>query len=198
MKIKKSTELTLDYFLKLPRMAQLLFFQDMENSIDSGKNHYIPYSLTGCFCTDGAKSPIEQLFFFAFTKRCDEKCKDDDICYYIYLEPQHKIEVNGKTYYADFYVDFDNIDEVTRRRAENLKLIIECDGHDFHQKTKAQVKHDNERDFDLKMAGYEVLHFSGSQIYNDPYKCVDDVIDFIHSRVTDKEEVLKELGLGEE
>ena len=35
------------------------------------------------------------------------------------------------------------------------------------------------REYDLKMAGYEVLRFSGSQIYNEPFKCAEDTYNYI-------------------
>jgi very-short-patch-repair endonuclease len=63
--------------------------------------------------------------------------------------------------------------------ANEVQLIIECDGHEFHKATKEQIKHDNERDYDLKMAGYDVLHYSGSQIFNDPIKCANEIYDYI-------------------
>lgn len=185
MKIDKSTEITLDYFLKLPRMAQLLFFQEMEDNVtEPAKTPYLYFSLSGCFCVEGTESPIEKIFLFAFTRRSAERLESNQIN--IYLEPQYEIKIGRKKYRADFYVDFDNVDESTNKMTDEIKLIIECDGHNFHEKTKAQVKRNNERDYDLKKAGYEVLHFSGSQIYNDPYKCADDVIDFIESRLESK------------
>lgn len=184
MKIDKSTEITLDHFLKLPRVAQLLFFQEMEdNAIKPTENPYAYFYISGCFCVEGTESPIEKIFLFAFTRRTSERYGCDDT--YYYLEPQYEIKIGDKRYRADFYVCFDNVDESMDAITDSVKLIIECDGHNFHEKTKAQVRRDNERDFDLKKAGYEVLHFSGSQIYNDPYKCADDVIDFINSRLVE-------------
>ena len=66
-------------------------------------------------------------------------------------------------------------------------MLVECDGHDFHEKTKEQVEKDNEREYELKMAVYEILRFSGSQIYNNPFKCANDVYDYL---------ILKEKRLG--
>lgn len=68
-------------------------------------------------------------------------------------------------------------------RNYNYKLIIECDGYEFHQKTRQQVQKDNEREYDLKMAGYEILRFSGSQIYNEPLKCAEDTYNYIMKKI---------------
>ena len=48
-------------------------------------------------------------------------------------------------------------------------MVVECDGHDFHEKTRAQVARDNQRDQDLQELGYLVFRFSGSQIFAEPY-----------------------------
>ena len=65
----------------------------------------------------------------------------------------------------------------------DYRLVIECDGHEFHKLTKEQVKHDNERDFNLKDCGYDVIHFSGSQIYENPWKCADEVCRYLTQKV---------------
>jgi very-short-patch-repair endonuclease len=42
------------------------------------------------------------------------------------------------------------------------RLVVECDGHDFHEKTKQQVTKDNRRERELQIAGWHVFRFSGS------------------------------------
>lgn len=174
--IHKSTESILDSFLSLPRKAQLLFFEDLEQHCASGfENGYAIYYQTG-LCYDSCKSPIEKIFNLAFDKRMWD-LKKLDIEYE--LNPQYEIIANNHKYFADFFVSF--VDD--EQMEQSLKIIIECDGHEFHQKTKAQVKRDNERDYDLKIAGYDVIHFSGSQVYNDPIKCADDTILYIDTKI---------------
>ena len=60
------------------------------------------------------------------------------------------------------------------------KIIVECDGHEFHQKSKQQVEKDNQRERDLKKLGYEVVRFSGSEIFKDAEKCVEDLLDILN------------------
>lgn len=55
------------------------------------------------------------------------------------------------------------------------KIIIECDGHDFHEKTKEQAKYDKERDRWLTSQGYKILKYTGSEIYNDFYGVEDEL-----------------------
>lgn len=58
-------------------------------------------------------------------------------------------------------------------------MIVECDGHDFHEKTKKQAKHDKKRDRYLTSFGYTVFRFTGSEIYKDPVWCVCEVFEYL-------------------
>lgn len=102
---------------------------------------------------------------------------------------QYEIEAENKTYFADFYIDSD-ITEDSYVGKNRLKLVVECDGHEFHEKTVEQVNRDNERDYYLNMAGCDVLHFSGSEIYNAPIPCGQKIYRYIQSKVG--EWILKE------
>lgn len=64
-------------------------------------------------------------------------------------------------------------------------LLIECDGHDFHEKTKDQAKRDKKRNRDLQSAGFEVHHFAGSEIWADPIACAREAIDRAEARTTE-------------
>jgi len=59
------------------------------------------------------------------------------------------------------------------------KLIVECDGHDYHEKTKQQASKDKKRDRILKSVGYDVFRYTGSDIYQDSMECAEEVIKFI-------------------
>lgn len=63
------------------------------------------------------------------------------------------------------------------------KLVIACDGHDFHEKTKEQAKRDKERDRNLKMCGFEVFHYTGSEIWKDPFDCANQALKFLSEKV---------------
>ena len=156
----KNTSWYLDEFLKFPRKVQELLL------VNNIKENIVP----DIYCSE-IISPIEQIFITAFDLYIKLLNKD-----YILLFAQRPIEIGDKKYIADFCFE---TDEYVNRFDTNKKIIIECDGHDFHQKTKEQVKHDNEREYDLKMAGYEVIRFSGSQIYNEPFKCAEDTYNYI-------------------
>lgn len=65
-------------------------------------------------------------------------------------------------------------------------VAIECDGHDFHERTKAQAAKDKARDRDLAARGLTVLRFTGSEIWRDAgASAAYDVIQFVRGKTND-------------
>lgn len=54
-------------------------------------------------------------------------------------------------------------------------MLVECDGHDWHEKTKEQARHDKRRDRHFQSMGWKVLRFAGSEIWADPMECAEEV-----------------------
>jgi very-short-patch-repair endonuclease len=52
-----------------------------------------------------------------------------------------------------------------------IRIVVECDGHEFHEKTKEQAARDKMRDRDLQIAGWKVLRFTGSEICRNDAEC---------------------------
>lgn len=119
------------------------------------------------------KSPIEKILLVAIDFVTLERI--GEIPTLADIEPQYMIKDGDKIYFADFFLLFEHIDWI--------KIVVECDGHEFHQKTKKQVEHDNEREMRLKLLGYDVLRFSGSQIYKNPMKCANDIVDYVLTKI---------------
>lgn len=63
------------------------------------------------------------------------------------------------------------------------RLIVECDGHDFHERTKEQAARDRERDRSAQLAGIEIFRFTGSELWKDPLGCAGQVIKWANKRV---------------
>jgi very-short-patch-repair endonuclease len=55
-------------------------------------------------------------------------------------------------------------------------MIVECDGHDFHERTKEQARRDKQRDRFFVSKGHKVLRFTGSEIWANPDDIADEVI----------------------
>ncbi len=60
-----------------------------------------------------------------------------------------------------------------------MHLAIECDGHAFHEKTKAQARKDRSRERALTYLGYRVVRFTGSEIYTSPRQCAAEVMNLV-------------------
>ena len=131
-------------------------------------------------------TPIENAFFVAIEAWLWERGLPLVMrrCGGEYGSPQKKLE-NPKTWFVfetqaqleDYRVDF-----VFYQRGEEqaLKgLVVECDGHDFHERTKKQAISDRSRDRRLQELGYTVYRFTGSEIYNDPMRCAEQVLDWV-------------------
>lgn len=58
------------------------------------------------------------------------------------------------------------------------KLIVECDGHDFHERTKEQAARDRSRDRRYVESGYDVFRFTGSELWADPLGCAVQVYEW--------------------
>lgn len=60
-----------------------------------------------------------------------------------------------------------------------VHVAVECDGHEFHEKTKEQAARDKARDRELSAHGITVLRFTGSEIWKDAASCAREAIDLL-------------------
>jgi very-short-patch-repair endonuclease len=121
------------------------------------------------------ESPIERIFYTQFI--CVKSWLDlRSINTRIKIFPQKIIKTSGNEYRVDFYI------EKPKSDGETIKLIIECDGHEFHERTKEQAMRDKKRDRELIKCGYKVIHFTGSEIYKDAFYCVNEVLTVLGCR----------------
>ena len=85
---------------------------------------------------------------------------------------------------GSYRVDF--LFALARSDGEPICLVaVECDGHDFHEKTKAQAARDKSRDRDLAGHGVTVMRYSGSEIWRDPGARADEVLNYLNSEWAD-------------
>lgn len=120
------------------------------------------------------ESPIEQLFFLAYLWTTNPYPVGDGSLIdrmdhmspgaYVRIEPQRQLELEGSKYRVDFSFELCG-DSVTDSRNVLKHLIVEADGHDFHERTKEQASRDRSRDRTMARAGILVLRFTGSEIY---------------------------------
>lgn len=89
----------------------------------------------------------------------------------IQIEPQPK-ESYFNGYIPDFVIYVNN---------QLSGYVIEIDGHEWHEKTKEQVRADKEKDRAYLKNGFIPVRFTGSEVYHDVKKCVDDFFEILIS-----------------
>src|SRR5215469_3608 len=66
--------------------------------------------------------------------------------------------------------------------AGNRRIVIECDGHDFHERTATQAQRDRSRDRWMQTEhGFIVLRFTGREIYGNTARCAGEIFDALLS-----------------
>jgi very-short-patch-repair endonuclease len=113
------------------------------------------------------KSPIERI---AFSELFNWK-------YELGLEKVIKLNVQQK--FGPFIVD---IHLCCKHGGKITEIVVECDGHDFHEKTKRQVSRDKERDRYFTKKGFFLLRYSGSDLVRKPSTVVSDIEEILEKR----------------
>lgn len=147
-------------------------FEDYLN--DKVKNHLKALKIDNVLLLEesliNCESPIEQLLsLYLNNMQISFNNWNPFIRVSDFVSNQEIICENGKKYRLDFYFI------VNYKNQEVKYFAIECDGYDFHQKTKEQVEYDNQRQRDLQNEGIEIIRFSGSEIWKNPRKCAEEV-----------------------
>lgn len=62
-----------------------------------------------------------------------------------------------------------------RRGYARVYLAIECDGHEFHERTREQAQRDKARDREMQRLGWIVARYTGSEIAKDPSGAAKDI-----------------------
>lgn len=97
---------------------------------------------------------------------------DEHILPYDGTPPQDGVLVFSQVKIRKYRVDF----LLLHKDGEHIKrVVVECDGHDFHERTKEQAARDRSRDRDMAGMGMTVLRFTGSEIWKDANACAMDV-----------------------
>lgn len=108
---------------------------------------------------DDVESPIEALFV-------------EGVAMHLAWKP---FGLQAQVQIGQYRVDFLMTDE-----RHDRKVVVECDGHDFHERTKDQAKRDRSRDRWLMRRGYTVARFTGSEIWANPVTCAQEALDLLY------------------
>lgn len=158
------------------------------------------------------ESPIEKELMIAIEIVARENCEAEAICYKcqnssglhafygdigdttytkLTIEPQKRFD----QYRVDFFLTFSefgphpkyelNEDGEVKSVFYISELIVECDGHDYHERTKEQAARDKKRDRAIQSMGYKIFRFTGSEIRRDPIDCAQQIVKELQ-KLTDK------------
>jgi len=157
-------------------------FEELIGKIDSKSNEIVSeilretkdkilYSILDC------ESPIEMILALEMHRQDILNLGKLNGLDVVDVIKQERITAGGSKYRVDFLIPV-----WSKNLGRGAEFVIECNGHEFHEKTKEQVSRDNARQRKLTNAGYVVINFSGSEIYRDPRKCVSEIKDAIWSK----------------
>lgn len=120
------------------------------------------------FPGEKSESPMEALLFAGWELMAPRRLFTDDAM----LRVKQQAPV-GK-YRADFLFS------IKAESGEVKRLVVEVDGHNYHERTKEQAAHDKARDRWMTGAGHDVIRFTGSEVWANPFKCADEIADRLH------------------
>ncbi len=98
----------------------------------------------------------------------NEKKQEWQIGYGLHISTQAKV---GK-YKVDFLISSSD-------GPQPNQIVVELDGHDFHDKDKYQRAYEKARDRFLIKKGLRVFHYTGSEIFSDPFAAAHEVLAFL-------------------
>jgi len=134
-----------------------------------------------------AESPIEALFAGALAilvPSLDE-----------YAAPQlwpGWFAVDQQFQFGNYHVDVCLCAEINLadgKQSHTPIVAVECDGHQFHERTKEQAARDKKRDRWFAQQGICLFRFTGSEIFKSPFECAFEVIRHVQT-IVDKKQLL--------
>lgn len=94
-----------------------------------------------------------------------------------YLSPMPEVKLECQKQIGQYRVDF--FIQTKSYEGKDIRVVIEVDGHEFHEKTKEQAQRDKERDRFLVSSGCIVMRFTGSEVYKNAEGCAVEISNYI-------------------
>lgn len=121
------------------------------------------------------ESPIEQLFETAL--RLVLQITENEAEFYhngkeyvhsgVYWSSQYQVE----NYRADYFMSVNRIN--------SINIIVELDGHRFHEMSEKQRRYEKKRDRFFQKRGFRVFRFTGAEVVANPFKPVIECVSFL-------------------
>lgn len=113
---------------------------------------------------------------------------------YLLITPQAQIEDNRVDFALTHFGEWPNFNgRVVREDGTytvkstfvRVRAVVECDGHEYHEKTKEQAARDKARDRLLTRKGFRVFRLTGSEIWKSPIECANEIADALYDLAWD-------------
>jgi len=95
------------------------------------------------------------------------------------LVPQLNLSGVGRVDYAIF---------VPQVSMQEPLLVIEIDGHDYHERTQAQASSDNRRDRALTRSGTPCLRYTTTEVLRNSDDAAQEIAQIVHIKLSEKVE----------
>ena len=135
------------------------------------------------------ESPIEDAMLLALTLVASDRLEEGNVYYtanryrveaddleYLTIEPQAEIgeyrvdflvTLSSRVALVEFQPDAATVRRIAPYGTVDTQLVVECDGHEFHDRTRTEASRDRSRDRALQSVGFPVLRYTGSDIWRD-------------------------------
>lgn len=128
-------------------------------------------------------SPIEQLFLFAFNA----------LQFVNGYEGSGEVISNGNrinfgtSIVCQFELNRYRVDFLAQHLSQEMAMdgtkcknvVVELDGHEFHDKNELQRRYEKKRDRYLQKIGLKVFHYTGAEVVRDPFEPAAEVLGFL-------------------
>lgn len=124
------------------------------------------------------ESPIEHLFWIAVQALCESEytaVNPDPLD----GKPTRGVHIRQQARVGKYRVDF--LLEQVGLGPDDVytPIVVELDGHDFHDRDKTQRSYEKARDRFLVRQKLRVLHFTGSDVVADPFKVAHEALEML-------------------
>jgi len=127
----------------------------------------------------GLESPIEERMLAALALHCEDRemrislRKRLPTCWPVLeVHPQYQLD--------DLRLDFLVL---LRCNSDAVMMVVECDGHEFHERTKEQAERDRCRDREIQSLDVPIFRFTGTEIHRDGDACAREIVEELVRRL---------------
>jgi very-short-patch-repair endonuclease len=153
---------------------EFIEFDDFHPYFEYENEHTYDCHLAGIVMTERKEKSTHTIKFNKITHQFEENNRPNEsewiteitLKKYTFI-PQYKLMIEENNYRLDFALIYEKL--INDELIKEVKIAIECDGHDFHS-TKEQIRKDSIRTRKLMSNGGRVIRYTGSEIYQNANK----------------------------